>query len=322
MQGKSKSLNHIKLIMKNLFSFFVFLNFIFSCQFNNYETVEKNNTFRNKITVGNFIELKDGHTYYEIDNNDKKNTLIFIHGFSVPSYIWDETYYSAIDKGYKVLRLDLFGRGYSDNPDVEYTDELFANQVIELLEKIKIQKATFLGLSNGGRVISKIAYINPDVVEKLIFVSSNSFMEYETNLEKSVTGKEINDFIRNKYPSISKGQLSDFKHPENFKNWASKYEELLKYKGFARALVSTAKNHENLDIENSFINNSNIPYFLVWGDSDSTVVYKDFENKLKKIMTRKKEYFISDSGHLPNKENIKEFENILFNKILINNFKN
>ena len=82
MQGKSKSLNHIKLIMKNLFSFFVLLNFIFSCQFNNYETVEKNNTFRNKIAVGNFIELKDGHTYYEIDNNDKKNTLIFIHGFS------------------------------------------------------------------------------------------------------------------------------------------------------------------------------------------------------------------------------------------------
>jgi hypothetical protein len=38
------------------------------------------------------------------------------------------------------------------------------------------------------------------------------------------------------------------------------------------ALISTRKNHVNLDLENKFINDSNIPLYTIWGDSDSAVV--------------------------------------------------
>ena len=151
---------------------------------------------------------------YENQKADK--TLVFIHGFSVPSYIWDDTYYSAIGKRvYKLLRLDLYGRGYSSNLDIDYTDNLLADQVIELLEELNIKKATLLGLSNGGRVISKIAYLKPELVEKLIYVSASSFQDHNPTENKSVSGKEINNFIKNNYPTISKGQLLDFKYPEN-----------------------------------------------------------------------------------------------------------
>ena len=36
-------------------------------------------------------------------------------------------------------------------------------------------------------------------------------------------------------------------------------------------------------------------------------------------MPRRKEYFVSESGHLPNMENKEEFENLLFNQILKEN---
>ena len=301
---------------KIFFNYLILFTFFISCQFNNYETVDKNIRFRSQIKTGNFIKLNKGYTYYEYDNKDSNNALIFIHGFSVPSYIWDETYYSAIKKGFKVVRLDLYGRGYSSNLDIDYTDDLFANQVIELLNELKIKKATLLGLSNGGRVISKIAYLNPEIVDKLVYVSASSFQDHNPSLDKSVNGKEINDFIRNKYPTISKGQLLDFKYPENFKGWDTKYEELLQYEGFAKALISTRKNHVNLDMENKYINDSKIPFYTLWGDSDSAVVYNNFKDKLNKLMPRRVEYFISESGHLPNIENKKEFEDLLFNKIL------
>ena len=74
-----------------------------------------------------------------------------VHGFSVPSYIWDPTFKLLSDKGYFVISLDLYGRGFSENVDEIYTDELFANQVIELLQKLNIDSAKFLGLSNGGK---------------------------------------------------------------------------------------------------------------------------------------------------------------------------
>ena len=105
-----------------------------------YEYIEKNHAFRNTIKTGYFIQLNKGFTYCEYDKLNNDELIVFIHGFSVPAYIWDETYYEAIKRGFGVLRLDLFGRGYSDNPDVAYTDELFSNQVVELLDKLNITK--------------------------------------------------------------------------------------------------------------------------------------------------------------------------------------
>ena len=187
------------------------------------------------------------------------------------------------------------------------------------MNKLDIQKATLIGLSNGGRVISKIAYLKPKIIEKLIYVAASSFQDHSPPFNKSVSKKEVNDFISNKYTTISEGQLLDFKYPQNFIGWDKKYESLLQYKGFARALISTRKNHVNLDVENNFINNSEIPFFTIWGDSDSVVVYSTFKEKLNKLMPRRIEYFISESGHLPNMENKIEFEDLLFNQILIKN---
>jgi pimeloyl-ACP methyl ester carboxylesterase len=301
--------------LKNLFSLII-ISFLFSCSNPNYEYVLKDDAFRKTIKTGNFTELTNGFTYYEIENRFNENTLVFIHGFSVPSYIWDKTYNTAKEKGFKVVKLDLYGRGFSDNPDIDYTDELFANQVIELLQELEIKKATFLGLSNGGRVISKLADLKPNMVEKLVYVSASSFNSHKNNVNKSVSKEEVNAFIKNRYPTISYGQLSDFKYPENYPFWDDKYEELLKFKGFARALISTVKNHKNLDLENKEISDSNKNVYTIWGDSDSVVIFNDIKDKLNKLLPNRFEYTVPNSGHLPHIENQSDFEKYLFEVVL------
>ena len=301
--------------LKNLFSLII-ISFFFSCSNPNYENVLKDDSFRKTINSGNFAELSNGFTYYNIDNRFNENTLVFIHGFSVPSYIWEKTYNSAKEKGFKVIKLDLYGRGFSDNPDLDYTDELFANQVIELLQELQITNATFLGLSNGGRVISKLADIKPNMVDKLVYVSASSFNNHKNTADKNVSKDEINEFIKNRYPTISSEQLSDFKYPENYPLWDDKYEELLKFKGFARALISTLKNHKNLDLENKEISDSNKKVYTIWGDSDSVVVYNDIKEKLNKLIPNRFEYIVPNSGHLPHIENQIDFERYLFDVVL------
>ena len=301
--------------LKNLFSLII-ISFFFSCSNPNYENVLKDDSFRKTINSGNFAELSNGFTYYNIDNRFNENTLVFIHGFSVPSYIWEKTYNSAKEKGFKVIKLDLYGRGFSDNPDLDYTDELFANQVIELLQELQITNATFLGLSNGGRVISKLADIKPNMVDKLVYVSASSFNNHKNTADKNVSKDEINEFIKNRYPTISSEQLSDFKYPENYPLWDDKYEELLKFKGFARALISTVKNHKNLDLENKEISDSNKKVYTIWGDSDSVVVYNDIKEKLNKLIPNRFEYIVPNSGHLPHIENQIDFERYLFDVVL------
>ena len=241
----------------------------FSCSSSEvkYEYIDKNDTFRKKIDSGNFSLLTHGYTYYEFDNINNEEIIVLVHGFSVPSYIWDETYYESIKRGFGVLRMDLFGRGYSDNPDVIYNDELYANQVLELLDELKIdKKINLVGLSNGGRVVSKIAENNSDRIKRLIYVAPAGFHNPKLKPDTTeITEDEIASFISDRYKTIAKGQLEDFKEPSKFKGWDTKYESLLKYKGFARALISTTKNNYSLDKINKKIGRSNLPQYAIWG---------------------------------------------------------
>ena len=283
-----------------------------------YEYIEKNDTFRKKIDSGYFSLLSHGYTYYEFDNLNNEEIIVLVHGFSVPSYIWDETYYESIKRGFGVLRMDLFGRGYSDNPDVIYNDELYANQVLELLDELKIdKKINLVGLSNGGRVVSKIAENNSDRIKRLIYVAPAGFHNPKLKPDTTeITEDEIASFISDRYKIIAKGQLEDFKEPSKFKGWDTKYESLLKYKGFARALISTRKNNYSLDKINKRIGRSDLPQYAIWGDHDKVLPLSEVRDKITRIMPNLNLFIINDSGHLPHKEKFDDFNNIFFNIIL------
>ena len=182
---------------------------------------------------------------------------------------------------------------------------------MQLLNHLNIDKADFVGLSNGGRVISKIADTKPEIIGRLIYVASSSFMKKTKALVTDVSEKEVREFIDNNYSTIAKGQLQDFKYPEKFEGWDDKYEELLRYKGFARALISTTKNHYTMDEVHKNINNLNITVYTIWGDSDKVVVYDEFSERLNKLLPNRNEYFISNSGHLPHMENQDEFNKVI-----------
>ena len=65
---------------------------------------------------GKFVRLSDGMTHYELLGPDSGATVLLVHGFSVPYYIWDSTAAALSSKGYRVLRYDEYGRGSSQAP--------------------------------------------------------------------------------------------------------------------------------------------------------------------------------------------------------------
>ena len=281
-----------------------------------YESVIKDAAFRASIELpggADFVSLSEGFTYYRLANSESCITAdVLVHGFSVPSYIWDPTYSFLASKGRCVVTLDLYGRGFSDNPDVAYTDVLFAKQVLELLDYLKIEKVNLLGLSNGGRVVSQVAGLAPERVEQLIYVASSGFRDVSRAASVDVGPAEIDELVA-RYPELPAGQLSDFKDPTNFQDWDDKYAELLVYKGFARALISTRKNHDSgeLDRIHAELQASNIPVTTIWGDSDTVVVYAGFAKKLERLLPKRVEHFVPESGHLPHMENQPHVEALL-----------
>src|SRR4051812_915536 len=97
---------------------------------------------------GKFIRLTDGITHYQIDGPDTGRVVVLAHGFSVPYYIWDSTAAALAGAGYRVIRYDSYGRGWSDRPDVPYNDKLYERQVSDLLDSLHVTgKVDFGGVS-------------------------------------------------------------------------------------------------------------------------------------------------------------------------------
>jgi len=293
-----------------------------SCQseVNDYEYVVKNEDFRDTVlkkSNGEYVELSDGYTYFEEANQDSDlGNVVLVHGYSIPSYIMETTFNSLKERGYRVIMMDLYGRGFSDNPDLPQTDFLRANQVIELMEYRGIENAALVGLSNGGRIISKIADLVPNKVNSLFYVASAGFFEHTELSDKSVSQEEIDKFIEG-YPGLSKSQKNDFLNPDKFPDWSKKYDELLTHFGFAKALISTTKNLVSLDEVHEKIDSLGIPVYTFWGRHDNVVVYDEFKDRLEDMLPNRKEFFIENSGHLPHMENQDDFEKIFFKHLEI-----
>src|SRR5215813_3321536 len=101
---------------------------------------------------GKFVRLSDGVTHYDVAGPDSGRTIVLVHGFSVPYYIWDSTAASLAAAGNRVIRYDEYGRGWSDRPAIVYNAELYERQLRELLDSLQVSRVDVAGVSMGGWV--------------------------------------------------------------------------------------------------------------------------------------------------------------------------
>lgn len=291
-----------------------------SVPFTDLETISKDESFRANIKTGAFTKLSSGYTYYELQSGNADTLLVFVHGFSVPSYIWDSTYNAVVKNGYGALRYDNYGRGNSDNPDVVYDVALFSNQLKELLDELKITKPFHLiGLSDGGRTITAFASQYPEKIKSLVYVDAVGFetLPDTAAYPAEVSAEEIQTFKMNRYPTMAKGQMTDFYDSVPFRGWDKKYEILMKSKGFVRALISTNKNRRNLENEHRRIVSSGIPVYAIWGEHDTVVELNKVREPMLKRIPGVRLFVLPKAGHLPHMEQAKQFNNILLDEVIL-----
>ncbi len=252
-------------------------------------------------TLGEYVQLSQGVTHYQQANIDAKEVVVLVHGFSVPYYIWEPTYEFLKNQNFRVIRYDLYGRGYSDRPEVEYDQALFDRQVLDLLDELKIkQPINIMGLSMGGAVVAKFVADHPEKVKKAIFIDPSHRSFYKRTLAIPLVG----DFYAAVFmmPKVAQGQLSDFYYPENFPNWVEKYKEQMQYKGFRRAIVSTLVHFAKPDKLPWYerIGSLGKDVLLIWGREDQTLPLDDSQRVADALKT--KTFIVEKSGHLPHLE--------------------
>ena len=250
---------------------------------------------------GQFARLSDGYTHYELAGPTNGPVVVLAAGATVPYYIWDPTFKALVDAGFQVLRYDYYGRGFSDRPDVAFTQALYVRQLRELLETIHIAGPFDLaGLSFGGAVITSVAAKYPDRVRSLIY------MDPAFRTPQTLTALESTPSAWNVMTAIldergwADGQLGDFLHPERFPEWPDRYRPQLRYRGFRRARLSDLRSNADADQREELqaVGRHPRPVLVIWGKQDPNVPF-ELSASLMAVMPYARLLAVDQAGHLP-----------------------
>ncbi len=250
---------------------------------------------------GAFVELPDGFVHYQVAGPEEGQLVVLTHGFSVPFYVWDPTVEALVTAGFRVLRYDLFGRGYSARPDARYNRVFFEQQLLHLLDALGIRRPVDLvGVSMGGAIAAGFTVQHPDRVRRLVLIDPIHAPFHIAPMNVPVLGEYLMAVVY--APSLPERQMEDFYRPERFPHWPDRYREQMRYRGFRRALLSTLRaflREDQMEVY-QHVGRQKRPVFLIWGREDKTVPFASSE-RLRKIILDKF-LAVEKAGHLPHYE--------------------
>ena len=230
--------------------------------------------------------------------------MLLIPGFSTPYNIWDPTYDGLTQAGFRVLRYDLFGRGWSDRPDARYDVEFYVKQAADLLNALEIREPVDVaGISMGGPIAVSFHARHPQRVRRVLLFDPGYFSG--VRLPFPVRGRLIGEYNMavTIAPGLPKMQSADFVHPERYPRYLDPYREQMRYKGFRKAILATLRNYVSKDTSGDFrtLGQSGKPVLLVWGKKDKDTPI-ELSRKVLAAVPQAEFHPIDDAAHIPHYE--------------------
>lgn len=244
-------------------------------------------------TDGEYVALGDGLVHYEDSGPEGAPAVVFIHGSSNPYHVWDANFPTVADAGYRVVRYDRYGVGYSDRlRGVRYDADLFDRQLLELVGKLKVKTPlTLAGFSLGGAISVIFAERHPELVNGLILVSPAGFPLPKTSgtgflslLRLPGVGEYLVRVLGGKM-SDPAGQSSDLSDQALLPGYVERLKGLERYKGTLSAWLSTIRHFPIQGLDSSYraAGDSRIPVLCIWGKEDRVLPFGTTERVMAAI---------------------------------------
>ncbi|MEI8280300.1 MAG: alpha/beta hydrolase, partial [Bacteroidota bacterium] len=128
-----------------------------------------------KHATSNFVQVNNINLHY-LDHKNNGIPLLLMHGLTANAYAFDGLVAEGITDTFRLISPDLRGRGLSDHPAFCYTIADHAQDMIELLDHLKIDKIILGGHSFGGLLSFYIASTFPERVTKVIILDAAAQM--------------------------------------------------------------------------------------------------------------------------------------------------
>jgi 3-oxoadipate enol-lactonase len=109
--------------------------------------------------------------HYEIHGKEGAPWLVLSHSLACSGRMWDPQVEAFKDR-YRILNYDMRGHGQSEAPQAAYTLEMLADDVLGLMQELKIRKAIYCGLSIGGMIGQTLALRPNPPFERMVLADT------------------------------------------------------------------------------------------------------------------------------------------------------
>lgn len=233
--------------------------------------------------------------------------VIFIHAFPLNSEMWKPQVEYFKNK-FRVITYDIRGLGKSKSVNNQFTMETYANDLISIIEHLKLNNIFACGLSMGGYILIRSFIKNPGIFQGLILADTKAENDNDevlinrSNIIENIKNGKRNEFISSFLPKLI--NKNNFK--EELKNILESIIKENSDEGICGAQLAIATRINSTKYLNTF----NVPVLIIVGEDDELTPVICSKN-MNELIPNSHLKIMKNSGHLSNLENPEAFNNYL-----------
>jgi len=263
---------------------------------------------------GEYAQLSAGKVRYEIAGPTNTELVVLIHGLIGHMHVWDHQFKFLIEKGYRVLRFDLYGRGFSERVKGEHGSELFMSQISDLVKYLNIkEKFHLVGLSMGGAVSVRFASHHPEKIKSIFLVDCYGIPTPNDLGIRAAQIRGVADALIGIFggPILKRAPIKGIFYKKKHSGFAKWFSAPLAIKGSKRALLSTLRHFmlENHVPYYERLNKLDIPKLILWGKEDQVLPF-EYGKRIQALMPNARFEVFEKCGHIPQYEEPEKFNQL------------
>ncbi len=221
--------------------------------------------------------------------------VVFIHGLIFDSSLWARQV-PALQHDYTLILPDLRGFGESTSCDGMITMESYADDILELIKELKLEKPVIAGLSMGGYASLRIAERHPEMFSALVLFDTRATSDTNETKVKRAAGVRVIKAggLRMFTTALMESVFSDkFKknEPDEFQGFIERGSSI-KPEGAVGALLAMMGRTDTT----SFLESTDLPVLAICGEHDALTPPAEMAAMMKKVKNGEL-HIIPAAGH-------------------------